>query len=377
MPFINNAFGDFFGSSFYTELDALKSMLPKFPAENAVVERDVVLSHLILDCIEYRNMADLFLGCACVNLLGRYANTDHSKSRVKYDFKMYLGEIIDGIANVNNGRIRIGYDAPKDSGMYLIVSFDDFQFSYWYQCNRAKALGLFGGQPIPWDGFRKQPIASEILRLAFENMGISGLTQTGRQLREVVEEGLRGYENGSLRLVSGILAKAVALTPQDNPISHSSKNYFRAKLREACGKLVLLRAKFIRAHEHYITFVSIKPYMRGVETTTVCNHLNVFNRDIEGIVDANTLKANQEYCIAAYCAEYQNGSGRMGIRIAKDVPHSPIVPIDDVWMIPRSTFNRSYRFKIEEYLKPKQLTSLQMDNAAQDKDQQPNSRTNQ
>lgn len=358
MPLINNAFADFFGSSFHTELGVLKSKLPSPPIGADVEERDVVLAHLILDCIEYLNSADLFLGCACVNLLGRYANAQQARSRVKFDFKMYLNEIIDGISVIGDDRIRIGYDAPQRSGAYLIINFDDFQFSYWYQKNHEKVLSLSKRKAIPWDGYRKQPIAREILRLAYEELSITDRTPSGRRLREIVGEGMREYEIGNLRLVSGILAKAVTAHPADNSTNHSSKNYFRGKLKEACGKMVLLRAKFVKAHEHYLTFVSVKPYMRGVETTTICSHINVFRNDIKGLLEVENLTAKREYCIAAYCTEYQNGSGRMGIRIAKDIPHSPIIPIDDVWMIPRSTFNRCYRFKIEEYLKQNELKIL-------------------
>lgn len=358
MSLLNNAFRDFFGSTFYTELDILKSKLPAASFPSTVQEKDVIIAHLILDSIVYHNSADLFLGCACVNLLCRYANDQKSKSIIKYDFKMYLGDIIDSISIVRDNKIKVGYDKPNTSGAYLIINFDDFQFSYWYQKNSDKVLELSKNQTITWDGHRKQPIAREILWLALEHLGISDISTSSESLRSIIDDGLKEHKNGTLKLVSGIPAKNTDDTTENKLIDSLSKNYFREKLREACGRLVLLKAKFKRSHEHYITFTTVRPYVRGIKTTTICNHLNIFHDDINGVVDISTLIPGRSYCIVAYCEEYKNESGRMGIRIAKDIPHSPIVLIDDVWMIPRSTFNRCYRFRIEEYLMPKEAKLL-------------------
>lgn len=71
-----------------------------------------------------------------------------------------------------------------------------------------------------------------------------------------------------------------------NNIVKTEKNYFRINIKELItstnGKALLLTAKY--KHNDYnkwITFTTVRSYIPGFRSYTLCNHINILKTDID------------------------------------------------------------------------------------------------
>ena len=152
---------------FKDELFEFGLSLEKSDESDLVIkEEDVLTALVILNFIEYKKVPDIFLACASMNLLNAYARTGSSK--IGYQYKRHLTEVIKGIEDIHQPKsILIGYDNTNNMQL-LIVQFWSFQFSFQAQRLSSSIQQLISSKPVTWDGIRKQPHAKRfsILHLA-------------------------------------------------------------------------------------------------------------------------------------------------------------------------------------------------------------------
>ena len=82
---------------------------------------------------------------------------------------------------------------------------------------------------------------------------------------------------------------------------------------------------------------------------TICDHVNLFRRDVESVISIETLNPGKRYYIIGYCKPYKNAN-RMGIQLAIGEGFCPIFGIKEFDKMPVDIVSRCHRFGIEEYL---------------------------
>ena len=127
------------------------------------------------------------------------------------------------------------------------------------------------------------------------------------------------------------------------------KNYYRLLLSKAGDKPIVLRGKYKRTWDSHVTFTTIRPYIEGVHTKTVCNHINILRSEVENQIDIETLVKNRTYFIIAYCHEYRDGSGRIGLSLASNTFERTLFIVDDIKYITDEVIDKCYRFNVEEF----------------------------
>lgn len=314
-----------------------------------VSERDVVRAYCVLNFIRYENIADVFLGCAAVNLLNAYVKNGDAK--IGYTFKSHLGEILNAIDRLQSFLIKVGYDNTRQ--MHLLqIDISGFQFSF--KSVEMTELVDELARAIPWDGFRKQQYSCSIFDFALMCPEVSNLTLSGDDLRAKVLGDVIDFEHGAFEFRDGRLVKIANLNHSKKPLTEVV-NFLREKLREAEGELVLLEGNFTKVHDKHVTFTAIRPHISGVNSVIVCDHINLTRWVLRRYVDERALRKGQTYFILGYCRPYPKGVwNRMGVHIAEDLDHLPILPADEFHKITNSTFARLHRFSIEEFMARKQ-----------------------
>ena len=316
-----------------------------------IPEEDVIKSLVILNYISYEKVSDAFLACSALNLLNTYVKQDDAK--IGHRFRRHLYSLLKGIDDINQKKsIDVFYDDSKQNGILMIV-FWGFQFSFHGEKNTAEVKKLQKKKNIEWDGIRKQLCAKSIFDFAFHSSWTSNKSQDGGDLRKMVENELEDYKNGKYRLSKGELIKTNNVK-QGEPIDNKYiKNYVRGELENCQGKPVILIGTFKKIWDKHVTFTTIRPYIQGIHTLTICDHINIFRRDLERAIDIQSLERNKKYYIIGFCEPYRNDD-RMGVQLATGYNFCPIIEVGDIRKIPSDVFSVCHRFSIEKFLASKQ-----------------------
>ena len=316
-----------------------------------VSDRDAVKAACVLKYICYRTKADIFLGCAALNLLNAYVKNRDAK--LGNGFKILLGPMLNAISELNSPNIKVAYDNSQQMGI-LMICFRNFQFSFKSRPLSQLTMQLSNGREIPWDGIRKQNKAVSILDFALDLPFISNVTSGGENLHELLEREMSDFESGCFRFTNGKLVKVANVTPAKDMEDKWQKNHFRAKFDESVGSLVILRARFRGLHRLHVTFGNVRPYIKGVNTLTVCNHITVFRPTLEKYINPHDLVDKGSYYIIGYCEPYFKDPERIGIILAEDLDHAPILRSTDFHLITNNTFERSFQFGLESHMAARQ-----------------------
>lgn len=318
----------------------------KIPSE--ISEEDVLSALLILNYMDFGKVPDAFLACACMNLLNAYKKQDNTK--ISYQYKRHLLEIVKGIEDIDQPKtIKIGYDNSSNMGL-LIIQFWNFQFSF-QACRYSVIIDrLMSDNHLQWDGFRKQPHALEIFDFAYSRTWISNQTMLGSPLREYVAREVKRFHDGGYVFDGTHLRKTSGITPAIDLTNPYLKNYMRVKLLKCTVRPVILSGVFRKVWEKHVTFTSVKPYIQGIKTLDICDHINLFRPDLERYISLDTLEFGKRYYIIGYCKKYPN-SERMGVNLPKNVKYKPVFPICDFKRFPKDILAECHRFSIEEFIR--------------------------
>ena len=339
---------------FKDELNDFKNTVLKFQecSEPEIIdEEDVVAAFVVLNYIKYEKVPDIFLGCAAANLLNTYIKQENTK--INYQFRRHLENILKGIEDVNQTKtIKVFHDDTKKSGLLMIV-FWDFQFSFHAERATSQISKIQHKNEIEWDGIRKQLCAKSIFNFALKSTWIKNETLEGRNLCELVEQEVLCYKDGGYKFIDGQLIKQKDIVYGEKFTDVNLKNYFREQLKQCSDRPVILTAKFKRIWDKHITFTTVRPYIKGCHTYTICDHINLFRPDVEKVYDISELESNRKYYIIGFCTPYLNGK-RMGVKLALDYEFKPLYSADEFNKIPIDVFSECHRFSIEKYLRTNQ-----------------------
>lgn len=339
---------------FKDELNIFKEDVLKFQERSEperISEEDVIAAFVILNYIKYEKVPDIFLGCAAANLLNTYIKQENTK--INYQFRRHLENILKGIEDVNQTKtIKVFHEGSKKSGLLMIV-FWDFQFSFHAERVTSQISKIQYKNEIEWDGIRKQLCAKSIFSFALKSNWIKNETLEGCNLRELVEQEVLCYKEGGYKFIDGQLIKQKDIVYGEKYADVYLKNHFREQLKQCSGRPVILTAKFKRIWDKHITFTTVRPYIKGCHTYTICDHINLFRPDVEKVYDITKLEINKEYYIIGFCTPYSDGE-RMGVKLAIDYEFEPLYSVDDFSKIPADIFSECHRFSVEKYLCTKQ-----------------------
>lgn len=126
------------------------------------------------------------------------------------------------------------------------------------------------------------------------------------------------------------------------------KNYYRNRLVNYQNQPVVLSGKFKKVYDKHITFTTIRPYIKGIKTFTLCDHINLSRTEVESVIDIKMLEINRKYYIIAHCVPYRN-SERMGVRLATEYSFTPIIRAINENVIPKEVFEVCQEFNADEY----------------------------
>ena len=313
--------------------------------QEIIEEEDIVKAMILLNLIKYRKIADVFLGCAAINLVNAYVKQKNAK--LGYNFKRHLLELLKGIEDINQPKtIQVDFDNSTHQQILMIVIWD-FQFSYkciYYSDQIKKLEGL---NHIPWDGLRKQPYAKTIFDFAISSPFITKETLGGNNLSDMLKEEFELYKSGKYSFKDEKLFKKGNFNVAKDEEDKELKNYYRIKLSECKHRPVILTGRFKKIWDKHVTFITIRPFIEGVSRLTVCNHINLLRRDVERCINIDELIEGHRYYIIGYCTVY--GDGRMGVKLAIDENFSPLFKMSEFEKIPRDILSTCHRFSIEEY----------------------------
>jgi hypothetical protein len=306
-------------------------------------EDDVVKAYVVLNYIDYQNIADAFLGCASLNLLNTYARQPDAK--IGYLFRAHFYNFFKGIEDLDlKTKLKIYYD---EDDRLMVFSFWDFQFSF-HNIRYNDVVRKLDCGKVEWDGIRKQRCAETIFDFALSNNYISNKTLSGNSLTMLVDDEIDLYEEGGYRFIIG---KLIRIKDNYRPIEvedRYDKNYLRTKLLECQDRPVILIGKFVKVWKNHVTFITIRPYIPGVRTTTICNHVNLYRPDVETVMDINQLEKGRKYYIIGRCTQYPH-SFRMGIKLDLSIKPSPLVRLSDMLNMPTDLFSVCHRFDLDEF----------------------------
>ena len=315
-----------------------------------IKEEDVVKAMILLNLISYKKIADVFLGCAAINLINTYVKQENTK--LGYYFKRHIIELLKGIEDINQPKtIQIDYDNSNNQQI-LLISIWHFQFSY--KCIRysLEIKKLQAQQTIEWDGLRKQPYAKTIFDFALNSPFITKETLGGNDFLFMLNQEIDLYKSGNYKFQSEKLFKKGNFNVAKDEEDQELKNYYRIKLCECKDRPVILTGRYKKTWDKHVTFITIRPYIEGINRITVCDHINLLRKDVERVLNIEDLVEGHRYYIIGYCSEY--GNGRMGVRLASNVSFLPLFKIDEFQKIPKDIISTCYRFSIEDYTRKDQ-----------------------
>ena len=313
--------------------------------DNIIDEQNVVRAMILLNFISYRKIADVFLGCACLNLVNRYVKK--SSSKLNYQFKRHICNLLKGIQDINQPKtIKVDYDNSEGKSI-LLISIWDFQFSFKSIRFSRLIQQVIRSTNNTFDGIRKQPHAQEIFQFAYNNPFISNLTLSDNNLRDFIEYELIQFNNGSYVFENGKLIKTKDILIANEPYDKELRDYFRVKLKE-CNRPIIISGVYVKTWEKHVTFTTIEPYIESVKSIVICDHINISRRDLESVIDLKQLVQGERYYIVGYCRPY--GNGRMGVNLYKENGITPIFGIHEFHEMSKDLISICHRFSIEDYM---------------------------
>lgn len=317
-----------------------------------ISDEDVLTALVILNFIDYKKVPDIFLACASMNLLNAYAK--NTSSKIGYQYKRHLTDVIKGIEDVNQPKsILMGYDNTNNMQL-LIVQFWSFQFSFQAQRLSAPIQKLLSSKTIAWDGIKKQPQAKKIFDFAFSRSWISNKTMLGADLHSFVEAEVRNFREGNYSFEDGKLRKTANIKYGADMLDLFLKNYMRTKLLNCTERPVILSGIYRKTWDKHITFTSVRPYIQGIKTITICDHINLKRSDVEQVMDISELVFGKRYYIIGFCEKYPRND-RMGVRLATEYAFTPIFRLGNYNAFPKDILASCHRFSIEENIREDQL----------------------
>lgn len=315
-----------------------------------VSDEDVVRALNILRYIDYKKVPDAFLGCASLNLLNTYVK--QKDSQLGYRFRVYLSELLKGIEDINQPKsIKILYQQGEKNTNIMFV-FWDFQFSFHNEKRNEVIDKLKTTRDIPWDGIRKQHCAVSIFKFATNNSWITNKTLDGNDLRKFIDEEVNCFRRGGYKFLNGDLIKTNGIIKGNTEHDKYLKNYARYLLTSCKDRPVILIGTFKKVWKKHVTFTTIRPYIQGVKTLTICDHINLYRPAVEKALNVSELVKDKKYYIIGFCEEYRNAD-RMGVNLA-DIGFCPIIAVDDFQELPKDIFFKCHRFSVEEFISKKQ-----------------------
>ncbi|WP_027868839.1 hypothetical protein [Eubacterium sp. AB3007] len=316
-----------------------------------ITDDEAIAAINVLNFAKYNKVPDIFLGCAAYNLLNVYVK--QKTSGLSCSFHRFIREIIKGIEDVNQPKtIRLAFDTSENLNL-LIINFWDFQFSFQSMRLTDQIKNLLSNRLLTWDGIRKQKCAGTIFRFALDNSWISNTTLGGEDLRAFIEREISIYYEDGYSVKDGRFVKVKELQPAKDELDEHLKNYIRSKLYSCQDRPVIISGIFRKAWEKHVTFTSVKPFIPNTRVITICDHINLFRKDVERSIDINSLQFGERYYIIGYCRPYKRVD-RMGVQLAVEEGFCPIFRMKDYSMMPVDIKSRCHRFSIEEYLSIKQ-----------------------
>ena len=183
--------------------------------------------------------------------------------------------------------------------------------------------------------------------------GLSCMTMGEKDLREYIEKEIALYYEDGYTVMEVRFVKRKGLQPaKDEPDFHL-KNYIRNKLYSCQDRPVILSAIFRKTWEKHVTFTSVKPFIPNTRVITICDHINLFRKDVEKVISIDSLNPGERYYIIGYCKPYKYAD-RMGVQLAINDGFCPIFGILEYDKMPAEMESKCHRFSIEEYLSAQQ-----------------------
>jgi hypothetical protein len=130
------------------------------------------------------------------------------------------------------------------------------------------------------------------------------------------------------------------------------KNYFRVYLKEIAGEPVIVSGKFKMIHENHLTFTTIRPYIKGCHSKTICNHLNILRDECQKYLDVSRIIKNQKFYLIGYFRAYPSDPDRYGMVLSPSIFTPPIMNCEDFMKIVDGIYNRCHKFDKEKWYRP-------------------------
>ena len=308
-------------------------------------EYEVVRALNVANYCAYQNIADIFLGCASINLVNTFVK--QNGANLNYEFRRHLRRILLAIWELKDKRIRVCIEQKGIN--ILIIEICGFQFSFKNEKESAIVKKIEKGRYFKWDGIRKQQCASTIFLSAQCNDFISNLTTAGNDLLALLDREEDNYDKGYYRFINGKLIKiGNQVVPDHSNDDAYLINYIRINLLEHKNRPALFVGTFVKVWPKHVTFIRIRPLIGSIQTTVICDHINIFRETIEKFISVDSLIKYKKYVIAGYCRKYPN-SDRMGVALADDLGGCPIHDFEHFKDFPTDLLDKCHRFNIENY----------------------------
>ena len=113
------------------------------------------------------------------------------------------------------------------------------------------------------------------------------------------------------------------------------KNYFRNELMGLIPKVrdvpIVVTAKYKHSnHSRWATFTTVRPYIPGRKTRTICNHINIERKTAEKWYNLTEKCNNRKFYLIGHPSAYvYNGSFRGKIELEEGLNIPPIIFTDD------------------------------------------------
>ena len=311
-----------------------------------ITEEDVVRSFIILNYAKYASIADLFMGCAALNLLNAYVKQDNAQ--IDYTFRRHMLNVLKAIEDLEiQKKLEVTYD---ETNQMITFSFWGFMFSFQGE-RKSELIKRIQHISIPWDGIRKQRCAKTIFDFAINNNYRTDMTLGGNtKLSSMIQDAVIKYQKGKYRFIHGkLICVANWERDKNDRDDEYEKNYIREKLFACQDRPVILTGIFKRVWDRHITFTTIKPYIQGCFTVTICDHINLLREDVEKVYDIQEFERNKRYFIIGRCKSYRRTPMRMGVILDLTFKPSPLFRVHDFHKMPKDVFAECHRFDIEEF----------------------------
>ena len=102
------------------------------------------------------------------------------------------------------------------------------------------------------------------------------------------------------------------------------KNYFRAGLialvKEAGGQPLIFTGRYKHRDDvQWTTFTSIRPYVPGEKTKTVCNHINIKRDSVSRYLTLTEREHNRKFYICAQVSTYDHYGDLRGCLVLAEI----------------------------------------------------------